>query len=68
LGESIGTYIWFTGITSRSFEDARQGFREYTGFPWTPERRWKEYGGEEYSEYYGECDVFEGDMENENGP
>jgi hypothetical protein len=31
-------------------EDARQGFREYTGFDWTPERRRKEVGGEEYSE------------------
>ncbi len=42
----------------RSLE-ARQGFREYTGFFWTPERRWKEVGGEEYSEEFGESDVFE---------
>ena len=39
---------------------ARRGFREYTGFIWDPERRWKEVGGEEYSECYEQCDVFEG--------
>jgi hypothetical protein len=45
-----------------SLEDARRGFREYTGFEWTTERRWKEYGSEEYSEEYGECDVFEDEV------
>ena len=44
-----------------SLEDARRGFREYTGFEWDEERRWEEVGGEEYSEEYGECDVFEGE-------
>jgi hypothetical protein len=42
-----------------SLEDARDAFREYTGFEWDEERRWKDYGGEEYSKEYGECDVFE---------
>ena len=26
------------------------------------ERRWNEYGGEEYSKFYGLCDVFEGEV------
>jgi hypothetical protein len=26
---------------------------------WTPERRCRDFGGEEYSESFGECDVFE---------
>ena len=43
-------------------KDARRGFREYTGFDWDHERRWKEVGGEEYSNEFGECDVFEGEI------
>lgn len=45
-----------------SLEDARRGFREYTEFEWDPERRWREVEGEEYSEYYEQCDVFEGEI------
>jgi hypothetical protein len=41
------------------------GFREYTGFEWELERRRKEVGGEEYSEYYVQCDVFEGEVPSE---
>ena len=29
---------------------------------WSPERRWKEIGGKKYSEWYEQCDVFEGDI------
>jgi len=45
-----------------SLEDARRGFREYTGFEWEPGRKWKDLGGEEYSKEYGECDIFEGEV------
>ncbi len=45
-----------------SLEDARLGFKEYTGLEWTPEKKWKDFCGEEYSEDFGECDVFEGEM------
>jgi hypothetical protein len=34
-----------------SLEDARRGFGEYTGFEWTPEKRWREFGDKEYSDY-----------------
>ncbi len=47
------------GIFS-TLEDARRGFREYTGIEWEPQRKWKDFGGEDYSEEYGECDIFEG--------
>jgi hypothetical protein len=48
--------------------DARRGFREYTGFAWEPERRYKEVGNEQYSEFYEQCDIFEmGKLENEDG-
>jgi hypothetical protein len=40
-------------------DDARRAFREYTGFDWESERRYKEVGNEEYSEYYEQCDIFE---------
>jgi hypothetical protein len=46
-----------------SLEDARMGFKEYTGFAWDPQRSWKDFGEEEYSEEYGECDIFEGEIE-----
>jgi hypothetical protein len=45
-----------------SLEDARRGFREYTGFNWDEERRSKEVGNVEYSEFYEQCDVFEGEV------
>lgn len=45
-----------------SLEDARRGFGEYTGIKWTTEKRWKEVGGEEYSKWYEQCDVFEGEF------
>jgi hypothetical protein len=45
---------------SGSLEDARRGFREYTRIEWDSERRYKEVGDEEYSDWYEQCDVFEG--------
>jgi len=32
----------------------------YAGIEREPDRKWKDFGGEEYSEEYGECDIFEG--------
>jgi hypothetical protein len=54
INEDVGVFT--------SLEDARQGYREYTGFEWEPERRYKEVGDEQYSEYYEQCDIFEGDI------
>lgn len=45
-----------------SLEDARRGFREYTGFEWESQRKWKDFGAEGYSEDFGECDIFEGEV------
>jgi hypothetical protein len=79
------------GIFS-TLEDARRGFKEYTGIcmlqpmkfthgafslrlsldknivlslrlEWTPERKWKEIGYKQYSEYYEQCDIFEGEID-----
>jgi hypothetical protein len=38
-------------------------FQEDVGvFTSLPDRRWKDFGGEEYSEEYGECDIFDGEV------
>ena len=53
INEDVGVYP--------SLEDAKRAFREYTGFEWEAGRRYKEVGDEEYSEYYEQCDIFEGE-------
>jgi hypothetical protein len=45
-----------------TLEEAKRAFREYTGFEWEPQKRWKEIGNEGYSEYYEQCDIFEGEV------
>jgi hypothetical protein len=66
-----GVVVYNYGLISegvevfRSLEDARRGFREYTGFNWDPQRRYKEVGNMEYSEFYEQCDVFEGEINGE---
>lgn len=45
-----------------TLDDARRGFREYTGIEWEPGRRYKDVGNEQYSEYYEQCDIFESEL------
>ena len=45
-----------------SLEEAKRAFRGYTGLEWEAERRYKEVGNEKYSEYFEQCDIFEGEI------
>ncbi len=54
INEDVGVFA--------TFEVARRAFREYTGFEWDAEGGWKDFGGEEYSVDFGECDIFEGEI------
>jgi hypothetical protein len=35
INEDVGIFF--------SLEDARRGFREYTGIEWDPQRKWKDF-------------------------
>ena len=53
--EDVGLFL--------SLEEAKRGFKEYTGFNYNEERKWMDFGGEEYSEEYGGCDIFKKDLD-----
>lgn len=43
----------------KTFEEAKQAFRDYTGFEFDPEGKYKNSDNPKYSGYYEQCDIFE---------
>lgn len=47
----------------KSFEEAKQAFKDYTGFEYDPEDKYKDSSNLQYSEFYEQCDIFKKEIE-----
>ncbi len=46
----------------KTYKDAKQAFKKYTGFEYDPKGKYKDSDNREYSEYYEQCDIFKGEI------